>query len=105
MAKRSTPSDKILLDPLFPIPEGAEDQFAISLDGTDLDGLADSEVDNFYPGDEGSDDEEGLEPPENIVVVSQKLRRTKSGNVVIDVVFEIDEVEGATAYELQVTKT
>lgn len=45
----------------------------------------------------------GLLPPDNITVISQKLRRGKGGKDVVDLVIEVDDVQGATEYEVRVT--
>lgn len=105
MAKRSTPSDKIKIDPLFVIPEGAEDQFVYSTEGTD--GIFFEDVFDSFDED-GTEEEDGesggLGVPESFSIVSQKLRRAPGGQQVVDVVIETDDIEGAVKYEMEVTK-
>lgn len=45
-----------------------------------------------------------LEVPQNITVKSQTIRYTPEGRQVVDVVLEWDEVEGASGYDVRVTK-
>lgn len=121
MAKRSTPSDKVLVDPLFKVPEGAEDAFAYSREGTDteevstyeVDDLSIDSVDDGYDEssdeldfDDGYDDQNGvtLEVPNAFSVISQVLRRAPGGQQVVDVIIQAEDVPGAVNYEIQVTK-
>lgn len=119
MAKRSTPSDKVILDSVFSIPEGAEDQFVHSDDEVDIDtgteedvfsylDSLDLEVEDEIEYETGYDDEdydeELLETPEDFVIISQTLRRGPGGQQVVDIVIEAEDVDGATHYEIQVTK-
>ncbi len=113
MAKRSTPSDKIKIDPLFVIPEGAEDQFIYPKELTDdedafllTEDLSEDFERTEYEYDEGDDDEDDSELgiPNDFTIVSQKLRRVPSGQHVVDVVIKVEDIEGAVKYEIQVTK-
>jgi hypothetical protein len=124
MAKRSTPNDKILVDPLFSIPEGAEDQFSFSREGADievsdetdnsLDGVSAEGVDSIgyedgedtFILDDGFSDQNGatLDVPQNFSIISQVIRRAPGGQQVVDVVLNIPDVAGAINYEVQVTK-
>lgn len=122
MAKRSTPSDRILVDPLFSIPEGAEDQFVFSREGTDTnevldefgnalegadvidDGFSDTGVEYDFDDGEGDLDGETLEIPNDFKIISQKIRRAPGGQQVVDIIIECEDVEGAAKYEMRVTK-
>lgn len=117
MAKRTTPSDKVIIDPLFAIPEGTEDQFEHSEEEvyfsediteqefTYLDSLEIEYADEI-DYDEGYDDEDdvALETPETFNIIAQTLRRAPGGQQVVDIVVDVDDVAGATNYEIQVTK-
>lgn len=83
-----------LIDPIFKVPEGAEDEFEF------VERL-DPEPEDTEIEDEVAD---GLETPDSFIIISQKLRRVKGKNAVVDIVFETDEIEGATKYEIKVTK-
>jgi hypothetical protein len=103
MVKRVPSPDKIVIDPLFPLPEGAEDEFVLSRENTDTQLYFEDEVDDtFY--DDGSDDIEELVAPNDLEVIKQTVTSVKGGNEVVDVVFRFTTVEGAKSYELQVTK-
>lgn len=119
MAKRSTPSDKILIDPLFGIPEGAEDQFTLTKDEVDTEDFVDIDelvndviTPDYQDGSEifvyedNSDDLGGvvLEIPDDYSVISQTLRRAPGGQQVVDIVIETEDIDGALNYEIQVTK-
>lgn len=120
MANRSTPSDKVLVDPLFKVPEGAEDQFTFSREGTDEEiGVSETdegleiEIYSYEEGetsldyDDGYDDQTTgatLETPEVFAVISQTLRRAPGGQQVVDIVVETEDINGAVNYEFQVTK-
>lgn len=86
-----------LIDPLFAIPEGAEDEFEYS------DTLLDIEDEIDETDDIGVD--EGLETPSEFTIISQTIRRGDGNHQFVDVVFEVDDVDGATKYEIKVTKT
>lgn len=46
-----------------------------------------------------------LLPPDNIYVVDEVFRRGADGRTVVDLVFEVDDVEGATEYEIRRSNT
>lgn len=119
MAKRVTSADKILLDPLFSVPEGAEEvytkekeQSEVDIETADITSIADEFGDDYYDdtdnGNVGDDDDLGdqiiLSPPENFVVFDQDLRRAPGGQMVVDVVIAVEDVPGAETYEFQVSK-
>lgn len=113
MAKRSTSSDRIIIDPLFTIPEGAEDQFSTSINEIDEISLESDEFefygdenlqDGYEEGDEHENETGALDTPDGYTIVSQTLRRAPGGQQVVDLVIEVNDVAGATNYEVQVTK-
>jgi len=122
MAKRTTSVDKTPIDPRFVIPIGAEEVFSytdefveIEDDGADVTGGEFSSIeyddgtesDYFDYTDDGYDDQEQiiLETPEIFVVFSQSLKRAPGGQQVVDVVLQIEDIDGAEDYEIQVVKT
>jgi hypothetical protein len=118
MANRSTPSDKILVDPLFQVPPGAEDQFVFSREDADSDIVEDIEEveEEDFGGsdddiqtldfDDGFDDQNGvtLETPTAFAVIAQAIRRAPGGQQVIDVIIQTEDIVNANNYEIQVTK-
>lgn len=113
MADRAS-TDKTIIDPRFVIPEGAEEIFAYSKELTEED-YADADFLDFEDGaiddyldytDDGSDDDEQniLDVPTGLVIINQVLRRAPGGQATVDVVIQVDDVPGATNYEIQVTK-
>lgn len=116
MTNRSTPSDKIVYDPIFTIPEGAEDQFTPSREDVDIDenevsDTMSAEMDSFDEEfefvDDGYDEVDTiiLDTPNNFSVISQILRRAPGGQQVVDIVIQTEDIEGAIDYERQVTKS
>ena len=87
---------RTLLDPLFAIPEGAEDEFQHS-----------EELLNLEEEPEVYDDvavDEGLSAPSEFTIVSQSIKRGTGNHQFVDVVFKVDAIDGATKYEIKVTK-
>lgn len=117
MAKRSTSTDRILIDPIFGIPNGAEDSFAYSESNVDseettsddlleIDSYAVEPDIDYVDYDDGYDEAYGetLETPSGFVVLSQTLRRAPGGQQVVDIVIEVPDVDGARNYEIEVAK-
>lgn len=118
MTSKATTPNKTVLDPVFPIPLGAEDAFVYSEQTAFITAPEDDSLgQEFGTGDEvGLDDTEGssedfegsnetlLDTPTDFVVFSQTLRRAPGGQQVIDVVVDVEDVSGVTNYEFQVTK-
>lgn len=86
------------IDPMFFIPEGVDE---LSYEG-----------DNFFDEDVSLDtstvsgpdeDEDGLEVPK-ITSITQKVRKTKAGMDVVDVIFEVQDIEGVKDFEIRVAK-
>lgn len=102
MVKRTTSSDRVILDPIFSIPDGAEDTFEYN---KELDDVEFSEGDVFdYIEEDDEEEEYGLATPTEFSIVEQKIRRAPGGQQVVDIVLEIEDIDGATNYEVQVTK-
>lgn len=108
MTRRSVSPDRVKVDPLFYIPSGAEDNFVYTRENTDEDYLTDyieEEITDIEFEDvSGEEESEELASPEVLGIISQTVRTGPGGQQVVDVVFEIDDVDGATNYEIQVTK-
>jgi hypothetical protein len=89
--------DVKLIDPVFRIPEGAEDEFEYT-DGR----VAEEQFDDV-------DDSEltgaGLATPDTFIIISQTIRRGTGKQQLVDVIFETDDIAGATKYEISITPT
>lgn len=93
----------IKIDPMFPIPVGVDE--LVYADNDEVDGLAALALDELYGSDnDGDTDGDGIPVPDILGIISQKMRRTKAGNQVIDVLFDVEDIEGAVKYELRVVK-
>lgn len=107
-----------LIDPLFQIPLGMEDEFVFSRDINDTvyresdtrKGGRGFEYDTPF-GSFDSTIQTGQAPgqfplatPNNLVIFDQKIRKANGGTVVVDVVAQFDTVPGAERYEIRVTK-
>lgn len=54
--------------------------------------------------DDGPADDEELQVPGSFEIVSQTVRTAPDGRQVVDIILEVEEVEGAVKYEVRVTK-
>lgn len=105
MLKKPATTNKIRLDPMFVIPAGAEDLFVYTKAQDDVTQF-DVEDITFDVDDSVTDaDSTFLGVPDNFSILSQTVRRSSGGQLVIDVVIEIDDVPGATDYDVQVVGT
>ena len=94
MAKRPVKRHTIRLDPSFYIPEGVEDI------GYDPDLELNEDEESSSVSEDITDDEFGLETPNDVTIVSQKIVRAAGGQHFIEVTFEVPDVAGADNYEL-----
>jgi hypothetical protein len=67
------------------------------------------EVDGFTDFDDDTDDdddldEDGLGVPDGFTIVDQQVRTASDGSQVVDVIIEIDDIDGALNYEVRLTK-
>lgn len=109
MTERSVKNTVIEVNPMFFVPEGADDivvnpssRFADTTEG-------DFDAEELYGSSEMSDEYDSAlgdapETPDIIRVVSQEVRTNKSGNQVIDLIIEVEDVLGAVKYDYRVTK-
>lgn len=108
MAKKSVTPKQVKIDPMFFIPEGVEDiDYIEESDISSVD--FDAEDDEELPADEyvSEDDVDYSENPETPLVLSiieQKLRRAPGGQMVVDVVLDVDADESMSNYEFRVSK-
>ena len=80
----------ITLDPRFPVPLGAID--------VENSPLVVEESDAF------DEIEGGLPVPQAVVVVSQSQRYAADGSLVVDLVLDIDDIEGIVKYDIRESK-
>jgi hypothetical protein len=99
-------------DPNLDIPEGLINVKVVSRPDViievgepdaDIDIQDDTLNDDDSLLDEDSDDEE-LAVPGTYVIVSQTVRTAPDGTQVVDVVIDVEEVDGAEKYEVRITK-
>lgn len=108
MPKRTISQQIEQLDPMFYIPEGATE-----FDYIDRLPATDEEVADFAASDESEIDfsefDDAIDTdvpftPQITSIVSQTVHKTAAGNEVVDVVIEVDDIDGVTSYEFRVTK-
>jgi hypothetical protein len=78
-------------------PDVDEDQ----LDEQDLE--ADTESDDNSQEDIGRNGDDILDAPDSYEVISQTVRTGSDGRQLVDVVIEVEDVDGAINYEVRVT--
>lgn len=109
MAKPVATRDKTFLDPAFLIPDGMESEFSYAeqVVGDDTiadESLFDSDIFVIDENDDTIDDEGTLPIPDAPVIVSQTIRASIGGAQVVDVVVEVNDIEGVDDIELRYTK-
>lgn len=116
MAKRSTATDRIIIDPHFTIPDDALDAFAYTYDAEDMDEYVEGDdlsldaVDEVTYSEidyeESYDDQDAvyLSTPEEFTIISQVIRRAPGGQNVVDIVIDAEDINGAVNYEIRVVK-
>jgi len=107
MARNNSRKRRRAVDPIFPIPKGAEDEIVHTsteprIIRPDMAvGLGDVRPQQVNP--EGSE-VYYLQPPESFVVFDQKIRRAPGGQQVVDIVLSVEDSPGASEYEVQIAK-
>lgn len=96
MAKRPVVRDIRIVHPSMFIPEGMEDEWRYS---DDVEFIEDVPI-GVGEGDFG----DTLSAPEVVVVVSQTPHKTGSGSVVVDLVVDVQDIQGALTYEFRISK-
>lgn len=114
MAKRSVVRQTREINPMFNIPDGMDDwthpdellldeeDSLEDADDTDEDAEFESDIDIIDDGDDDTHD--APEVPENLVVLSQTIRRNADGSMVVDLLVEVDDVPGFVKYDIRVVK-
>lgn len=97
-------------DPRLPIPLGLKNVIIKELPDDEVP----PDLFNSEEWDEGLDDEdseidddqidEELDVPGSFEIISQTIRTAPDGTQVVDVVVDVEEVEGAVNYEVRITK-
>lgn len=96
------------LDPMFFIPDGVDElNYAEDNDTSEEimdEATGDAEVDTY--SDPPVDDTDYPATPDIVsMLLPHNMRTSDTGAEVVDVVFEVDDIEGVTNYEVRVTKT
>lgn len=105
--RRSANNDEVIVNPLFPIPEGLRDfvysdrEFPFDPDVNS----ATSDTEDVSLGEEGEGEEEQEVPavPKTFKVVKQTIRTKADGSQVVDLTVEVEYVKGAEKYEFRIT--
>ena len=99
-------------DPNLPIPIGLKNARVARLpdvteelpdSDSDIDIQTETVNDDESQLDEDDNDEE-LQVPGTFEIVSQTVRTSPDGSQVIDVVIDVEDVDGAVKYEVRITK-
>lgn len=105
--RRSANHDEVIVNPLFPIPEGLRDftyedrEFPFD---PEVD-KASSDTEDVSIGEEGEGEEDDEIPavPTTFRVVKQTIRTKADGSQVVDLTVEVESVDGAEKYEFRLT--
>ncbi len=107
---------EVVLNPLFFIPPGVVDVRTGTGDVTDEDGSSFDDVSDLQvidvddaitdPDlvDGDSDGTEAPATPQWMSIIGQEVRIATDGRAVVDVVIELEDVTGASEYDIRVTK-
>lgn len=109
MAENAAKRTQTAIDPMFFIPEGVDelvyDDTERNLDVEIVEEESEEIYDDvFLVDDTETSNTEAPETPDILSVIEQTLRKTASGNQVVDVVVEVDDIPGISKYEFRVTK-
>lgn len=106
--RRSANNDVVIVNPLFPIPEGLRDftyedrEFPFD---PDVDSATADTEDVSVGGEEGEGEEEDVVPavPKTFKIIKQTIRTKADGSQVVDLTVEVESVQGAEKYEFRLT--
>lgn len=94
------------ISPMFYVPDGVDELFY-----SDEQSVVDTEEDNepveisdTFVSEDDINHYDGPETPDIIGLTSQTVRTSNTGNQVIDVVIEVEDIPGIENYEFRVTK-
>lgn len=114
MRGRPVRTQPIEIDPMFFIPEGVDElKYGIGIIVPESDEIDENEFDVDIDADDtgatDGDDTDYSDAPETPTVFGiippQVIHMDASGNEVVDVVFDVEDIWDATSYEIRVTKT
>lgn len=90
-------------DPNLDIPLGLKNaRVQVKPEINDFEG---GDVDSgFGPEDDDGDDEGVLAVPDGFSIAEQSVRTGPDGTQVVDVIIEVDDIDGAVNYEVRLTK-
>jgi len=98
--KRSTTP----LDPMFHIPEGVDELVYSDNAGPNGRGAGEDVTDDSFFGFDTGDYSDTPGVPDILGIISQTIRTNSSGNQVVDVVLDVEDMDDLTEYEVRVTK-
>jgi hypothetical protein len=106
----------VVIDPNFFLPPGVVDarypneteitteEISLEVDADEILDIEASEEDMLEPDESGDNDVSILQPPDNVVVVSQTTRFDANGRQVVDVVLEVLDVDESIQVDVRMTK-
>ena len=104
MAEKATRRDVTEIDPMFHVPDGVDELVYSEFYESGQD-PAELEEDFIEDNDEDYNDySDAPDTPIILGVVSQTLRTTKAGTQRVDLVIEVEEVDGLDKYDIRVAK-
>lgn len=106
MGKRAVRTSRRAIDPMFFIPDGVDElvyeELERSLTGQEDEFGDNVEIDDIIIIDDDNDDDVSDLPdtPTIVGIVSQTIRTAATGNQVVDVVIEVEDIDGLE-YEIR----
>lgn len=102
-----------VLDQNFYVPQGLLNVETASKDADDyldVDTVLEFDADDLLtPSPTGTDigmgNTSGLQVPQTSTIVSQTMRILANGSAVVDVLIDVEDIQGITNYEIRLTKT
>jgi hypothetical protein len=101
MARYQVSRKRTPLNPNFPIPPGAEEVFVYDEDFE----LSEGDTEDSIASDDDSDSDEDIEElstPEEFTVIGQNARMGQDGSVVIDLIIDVEDIDGVVQYDTHV---
>lgn len=108
MARVSVKRSQLEIDPMFNIPEGMEDLIYSddeTIDESEAEWTINIDDDGEYPDEDIPPPPDAPASPDILSVISPQIfRTTAAGNQVVDVTFEVEDIEGVLQYELRLVR-
>lgn len=108
MARKSTSQHRVKVERIFKVPVGAEEAFTSAGNdrflSNETDGGGVGGAPSVFIDLTGVGTPEFLQAPNLFSVIDQRLRRGPGGQLVVDIIIEVEDVPGANEYEAHVTE-